>query len=82
MPFEVEIDGPYYAVSDFFNRLSKVNRLINVGDLSLKSTVEGAGKKYPLRPGTTVTGTFTAITFFTKPGEAPATAGGAPPTKR
>ncbi len=83
MPFEVEVDGPYYAVSDFFNRLSKVSRMINVGDLSLKSTAEGA-RKYPIRPGTTVSGTFTAITFFTKAGEEPAKAasGGAPPAKR
>jgi type IV pilus assembly protein PilO len=83
MPFEVELDGPYYAVSDFFNRLSKVSRLINVGDLSLKSTAEG-NRKYPIRPGTTVSGTFVAITFFTKPAEEPAkaAAGEAPPAKR
>ena len=82
MPFEVDIDGPYYAVSDFFSRLSKVSRMINVGDLTLKSTAEGA-RKYPIRPGTTVSGTFTAITFFTKAGEAPAAApASAPPAKR
>jgi type IV pilus assembly protein PilO len=81
MPFDVDIDGPYYAVSNFFSRLSKVSRMINVGDLSLKSTSEGQ-RKYPIRPGTTVSGTFTAITFFTKPGEAPASASGAPPAKR
>ena len=83
LPFEVEVDGPYYAVSDFFNRLSKVSRIINVGDLALKSTAEGAGRKYPLRPGTTVSGTFVAISFFTKASDAPAhQAAGAPPAKR
>ena len=81
MPFEVEIDGPYYAVSDFFSRLSKVSRMINVGDLSLKSTAEGAGRKYPIRPGTTVSGTFVAITFFTKATEEPARQAAAPPAK-
>jgi type IV pilus assembly protein PilO len=82
MPFEVEVDGPYYAVSDFFDRLSKVSRIINVGDLVFKSTVDGAGRKYPLRPGTTVSGTFVAITFFSKVSEAPATPPAAPPAKR
>ncbi len=82
MPFEVEVDGPYYAVSDFFNRLSKVSRLINVGDLTLKSTAEGAGRKYPIRPGTTVSGTFVAITFFTMAAQEPAKQPAAAPAKR
>ncbi|MBI1738451.1 MAG: type 4a pilus biogenesis protein PilO [Acidobacteria bacterium] len=82
MPFEVEVDGPYYGVSEFFDRLSKVSRIINVGDLSFKSTAEGAGRKYPLRPGTTVSGTFVAMTFFSKVSEAPATPPATPPAKR
>ena len=82
MPFEVEVDGPYYAVSDFFDRLSKVSRIINVGDLVFKSTADGAGRKYPLRPGTSVSGTFVAITFFSKVSEAPATPPETPPAKR
>ena len=82
MPFEVEVDGPYYAVSDFFYRLSKVSRIINVGDLSFKSTADGAGRKYPLRPGTTVSGTFVAVTFFSTVSEAPAKQPEAPPAKR
>lgn len=82
LPFEVDVDGPYYGVADFFNRLSKVSRIINVGDLSLKSTAEGAGRKYPLRPGTTVSGTFVALTFFSKAAEEPAKQPVAPPAKR
>jgi len=83
LPFEVEVDGPYYAVMDFFNRLSKVSRLINVGDLVFKSTAEGAGRKYPLRAGTTVSGHFVAITFFTKVTDEPvAKQPAAPPAKR
>lgn len=82
LPFEVDVDGPYYGVADFFNRLSKVSRIINVGDLSFKSTAEGGGRKYPLRPGTTVSGTFVAITFFSKVSEEPAKQLAAPPAKR
>ena len=82
LPFEVEVDGPYYGVSNFFDRLSNVSRIINVGDLNFKSTAERAGSKYPLRPGTTVSGTFVAITFFSKVAEEPAKQPAAPPAKR
>jgi type IV pilus assembly protein PilO len=79
LPFEVEVDGPYYGVSSFFSRLRNVSRIINVGDLNFKSTAEGAGRKYPLRPDTTVSGTFVAITFFSKVTEVPASQPAAPP---
>ena len=82
LPFEVEVDGPYYGVSAFFSRLRNVSRIINLGDLNFKSTAEGAGRKYPLHPGTTMSGTFVAITFFSKVGERPATPAAAPPAKR
>jgi len=68
MPFEVEVDGPYFSILDFFGRLGQLSRIINVGDLSFKGVAEGGGG-YALRPGTTVTGTFLATTFFTKAAE-------------
>jgi len=70
MPFEVQADGPYFNVLDFFGRLSRLSRIINVGDLQFTDATKGTG--YALRPGTTVTGTFTATTYFTKPGDAAA----------
>ena len=33
MPFEIQVDGPYYSIVDFFSRLSRLSRIINVGDL-------------------------------------------------
>src|SRR5207245_6311389 len=75
MPFEVQADGPYFNVLDFFGRLGRLSRIINVGDLTFDDPDKSKGTKYPLRPGTTVSGIFTAITFFTKPadtGAAPA----------
>jgi type IV pilus assembly protein PilO len=73
MPFEIEADGPYYSVLDFFARLGRVPRVINVTDLVMSGIEEAKGrKKFPTRPGTTVTGTFTATTFFTKGAEGPA----------
>lgn len=67
MPFEIEADGPYSAVLDFFTKLSRLSRIINVGDLTLKGFPEGTTAKFHLTPGTTVTGIFTITTFFTKP---------------
>jgi Tfp pilus assembly protein PilO len=80
MPFEVQADGPYFNVLDFFGRLSRLSRIINVGDLVFDDPEKGKGTKYPVRPGTTVSGVFTATTFFTKPADlGPAPATGAKP---
>jgi Tfp pilus assembly protein PilO len=69
MPFDLQVDGPYYAILDFFSRLSRLPRIINVGDLSFGGGGDAAASRFAaVRPGTTVTGTFTATTFFTKPG--------------
>lgn len=67
MPFELQADGPYFNILDFFSRMSRLSRIINVGDLKFDDTTKGS--KYPIRPGTTVTGVFTATTFFTKPAD-------------
>src|ERR1700740_916328 len=33
MPFEVQADGPYFNLMDFFGRMGRLSRIINVGDL-------------------------------------------------
>jgi len=73
MPFDVQVDGPYFSILDFFGRLGRLSRIINVGDLTFADTERGV--RYTTRPGTTVQGNFTATTFFTKPSDA----GKAPP---
>jgi len=86
MPFEVLVDGPYFNILDFFGRLSRLSRIINVGDLEFDDASGSKGVKYPMRPGTTVSGTFTVTTYFTKPAETAPAAGGAkgstPPAKK
>jgi Tfp pilus assembly protein PilO len=79
MPFEAQADGPYFNVLDFFSRLSRLSRIINVGDLQFDDPgTSSKGAKYPIRPGTTVSGVFTITTYFTKPADtAPTTAAGA-----
>jgi type IV pilus assembly protein PilO len=70
MPFEVQADGPYYSVLDFFSKLGRLSRIINVGDLKLKAVgAETSGGKFRVVPGTSVSGTFTITTFFTNPAE-------------
>jgi Tfp pilus assembly protein PilO len=69
MPFEVQADGPYFNILDFFGRLSRLSRIINVGDLDFEDATGAKAAKYPLRPGASVSGIFTATTFFTKPAD-------------
>src|SRR5262249_50879767 len=82
MPFEVQADGPYFNLLDFFGRLGRLSRIINVGDLQFDDPDKAKGSKYPIRPGTTVSGIFTATTFFTKPADTGAKAAPAPAVKR
>jgi type IV pilus assembly protein PilO len=79
MPFEVQADGPYFNMLDFFERLSRLSRIINVGDLAFADPDAAKSSKYPLRPGTTVAAVFTATTFFTKPADQGAAPKGAKP---
>ena len=82
MPFEIQADGPYFNVLDFFGRLSRLSRIINVGDLEFADRDKARGGHYTLRPGSTVSGIFTATTYFTKPGDAaPTTAAAKPKAK-
>src|SRR2546430_11544940 len=82
MPFEIQADGPYFNVLDFFGRLSRLSRIINVGDLEFADPEKAKGGHYTLRPGSTVSGVFTATTYFTKPGDtAPTTAAAKPKAK-
>jgi len=67
MPFDVEADGPYFSVLDFFSRLGRLSRIINVGDLKLSAFGANTGTKFHVTPGTSVTGAFTVTTFFTNP---------------
>lgn len=74
MPFEVELDGSYYALEQFFYRLSLEPRLINVSDIHLTGLSQPA--KYPIAPGSTVNGTLTLIAFYRGPSAGPPTPAG------
>ncbi len=67
-PFALDIDGPYYAVLDFFQRVSKMERIINISDLKMASVSKpsGAGVKhsYKYEPNESVVATCVATTFY------------------
>jgi type IV pilus assembly protein PilO len=83
VPFEVELDGPYYSMLGFFNRLGKVERIVNVSNL-LVSTVRkpsdaGAKHAYQYAPNESVVATCLTTTYFSHDLE-PATPAGKPGT--
>ncbi len=68
MPFELDVDGSYSSVMQFFDKLGKLQRIINITNLSL-APVSGAGKvrrKYVYSPNETVVGNCVASTFFSR----------------
>ncbi|HXN23517.1 MAG TPA: type 4a pilus biogenesis protein PilO [Candidatus Dormibacteraeota bacterium] len=66
MPFQIQADGPYFNILDFFSRMSRLSRIINVGDLQFDDPEKSRGMKYPVRPGSTVSAVFVVTTYFTK----------------
>ncbi|MGB0007779.1 MAG: type 4a pilus biogenesis protein PilO [Candidatus Sulfotelmatobacter sp.] len=68
LPFDLELDGPYYSMLNFFDRLGKLERLVNVSGLLVSNTKNPQGAKakhtYMYAPNESVVATFTATTFF------------------
>jgi type IV pilus assembly protein PilO len=87
VPFDLELDGPYYSMLNFFDRVGKLERIVNVSGLLVSNTKNPQGAKakhtYQYAPNESVVATFTATTFFSHdlgipagaPGAKPATAG-------
>ncbi len=68
VPFEVEFDGPYYSMLGFFDRLTKVERIINVSNLLVASTRKPGDAKakhtYQYAPGESIVATCLTTTYF------------------
>jgi type IV pilus assembly protein PilO len=73
MPFEVEADGPYFSVLDFFSKLGRLSRIINVGDLKLQGLATKGTSNFHVTAGSSVTGVMTITTFFSKAADAAST---------
>jgi type IV pilus assembly protein PilO len=78
VPFEVELDGPYYSMLNFFNQVAKLERIVNVSGLLVASTKKPSDAKtkhtYNYAPNESVVATCTASTFFSHDMEPPASA--------
>ena len=87
LPFDMELDGPYYAMLNFFDRVGKLERIVNISGLLVSNTKDPSKAKakhtYQYAPNESVIATFTATTFFSHdlepaaaaPGTKPAVAG-------
>ena len=68
VPFEIELDGPYYSMLNFFDRVGKLERIVNVSGLLVASTRKPseakAKKTYQYAPNESVVATCVATTFF------------------
>jgi type IV pilus assembly protein PilO len=71
VPYTVEIEGGYHNLGLFFDRVSKLPRLINISEISIKG-------KEKQEPNSTISAEFVATTYVLLP-EQPKAAQPAPP---
>ena len=89
VPFDMELDGPYYSMLNFCDRVGKLERIVNVSGLMVATTKNPSDAKvkhtYQYAPNESVAASFIATTFYShdlepvaaagaKTGTAPATA--------
>ncbi len=91
VPFDIELDGPYYSLLDFFDHVAKLERIINVSNLQMATVKKPSDarvkKTYAYAPGETTVATCVATTFYShedskKPGPPPPARPGAPAPPR
>jgi type IV pilus assembly protein PilO len=71
VPFTVHLDGTYYSLLNFFDRLAHEQRIMSVSGLSL-GTPEGGGMgTYKVSPSETVGANCVLTTYYNKPLTAP-----------
>lgn len=69
VPIDIDVDGPYYSVLNFFDRLQKVRRIVNVSKLTM-GALKGSGgksavrKSYKWSPSETVSANCLLTTFY------------------
>ncbi len=87
VPFDMELDGPYYSMLNFFDRVGKLERIVNVSGLLVATTknptIAKVKHQYQYAPNESVVASFVATTFYshdldppaapTGPGAKPAT---------
>lgn len=68
VPFEMELDGPYYSMLNFFDHVAKLERIVNVSNLLVANVKKPSDAKakhtYQYAPNESVVATCMATTFF------------------
>jgi len=80
MPFNMRIDGTYFSLLNFFDRLSREQRIVSVTGLSLGTPTGGGLGAYTIHPSETVGANFVITTYFNNP--QPVAAAPPPPPRR
>src|SRR5215469_8451 len=83
VPFEIELDGPYFSMLHFFEKVGTMERIVNIDGLKMSGIGSKASSvtkhRYEYGPGETVTVACTAKTFYSSTVGAAAPAAGAKP---
>ena len=83
VPFDLELDGRYYDTLQFFDRVSKLERIVNISNLMVSTTKNPAGAKakhtYQYGPNESIVASFTATTYFSHDLQPSAAAAGSKP---
>jgi type IV pilus assembly protein PilO len=75
VPFDLELDGPYYSMLNFFERISKLERIINISNVQIGAIKGGdlkMKKAYKYAPRESVVSSCVATTFFSHNASKPA----------
>jgi type IV pilus assembly protein PilO len=85
LPFDMELDGPYYGMLNFFDRVGHLDRIVNISGLLVSTTKKPTEAKvkhqYQYAANESVAASFTATTYFSHDAT-PAAAPIAPGAKR
>jgi type IV pilus assembly protein PilO len=68
-PYDVQLDGSYGALMNFYDRLGRLPRIVSVSDISLTGLKSGPGavNQYRYLPSETVTVDCTVTTYYSQP---------------
>ncbi len=67
VPVDIDVDGPYYSVLKFYDRLQKSERIVNASKLTMGSLKGGKSpvkKAYKWSPNETVSANCLLTTFY------------------
>ena len=81
-PFDLNLDGPYYSMLNFFDKLAKQERIVTVSNLAMANTTKTGDAKvkrnYTYAPNETVVASCVATTYFSREAPAASSAPGKP----